>query len=416
MICSLTAPDRLCARIHLPSSKSISSRALIICYLSYNPVLPQNISDCDDIQCLLRALNSNSAAIHLEASGTAMRFLTAYFAISRRDLVLNGSRRLCQRPISALVDALRELGAKIQYIKEEGFLPIRVTGTYLKSGTVTLPADISSQFVSALLMIAPMLDEGLNIRLEGDIVSRPYIDMTLKLMHAYGASAEWTSDNCLQVAHAPYLPTPFCIENDWSAASYWYEMVALSRDKEACVELEGLQEDSLQGDAKVKDYFKMLGVSTTFTQDGVVIRKDEETTAVPFEQNLSQTPDLTPAIVVTCAMQKRAFHITGLHHLQIKECDRLSALTTELQKFGIRLSQTEDALSWDGTTTDDKDSRIIIDTYNDHRMAMAFAPCAFLYDDIAIWNHQVTEKSYPNFWKDMETAGFHFMEKDDSLT
>ena len=405
MYYTLEPPQRISGTVRLPSSKSISNRVLIINKLAGNVTLPENVSDCDDTFVMKKALAHSAEITDVMAAGTAMRFLTAYYAVSKEQTLLTGTPRMLQRPIRVLVDALRDLGAHIDYLKEEGYPPLRIKGSKLNGGKVVLEGSVSSQFTSALLMIGPVLEKGLHIELTGKIVSRPYIDMTLQLMNAFGAKAWWENDHSLKVEYGGYEKHPFTVENDWSAASYWYEIVALAPDNEATVQLPGLHEESIQGDAHIRELFKPLGVETTI-ENGVVVLHKSNASQTLFELNLEKQPDLAQTFVVTCAMLNRPFCITGLQSLKIKETDRLKALKTELEKFGINLKiNSGDTLSWNGKAHEPQ-SHIAIDTYEDHRMAMAFAPCCFRFPQLRINNPQVVSKSYPEFWQDLETTGF----------
>ena len=409
MTYSLKAPNTLNANIQLSPSKSISNRALIICHLTKNAVLPQNLSVCDDTQVLRQALSaqlSGDSVINIGAAGTAMRFLTAYFSASDKKVILTGNERMQQRPIKPLVEALRSLGADIEYAKTEGFPPLIIKGKKLQGGSITLKADISSQFISALLMIAPTLENGLTVHISGKIVSRPYIDLTLNVMKHYGAKASWTSEESIEVLPSPYKATPLNIENDWSAAAFWYEIMALCPDTDARINLKGLSENSPQSDALLKDYFLPLGVKTDFTNEGISLH-NQSAPLSPYKINLINNPDIAQAIAVTCAMQKRPFEISGLNNLRFKECDRINALATELNKFGITINTTDDTISWNGNQHHDADNNIVIDTYEDHRMAMAFAPCAFAFNHITINQPFVVSKSFPNFWAELQHCGFN---------
>lgn len=402
-------PPRLQAQISLPASKSLSNRALLLGALSGSGSSVANASDCDDTRVMQRALSLRPEVVDVMAAGTAMRFLTAYFSICPGEThVLTGTERMRERPIGVLVDALRTLGADIAYCENEGFPPLRVVGKTLKGGCITLPADVSSQYISALLMVAPMMNEGLTLMLEGEIISRPYIDMTLTLMRHFGASAEWTGTHSLQVAKGAYRAnTAFTVESDWSAASYWYEMVSLSSDTEARVELMGLSAESLQGDSAVQHFFEHLGVQTAFGQnpDRAILTKrptGKTHTHMPLELNLNRQPDVAQTLVVCCAMQRIPFRFSGLQSLRIKETDRMAALANELKHFGIDLGIEADTLyieeyadgtpSYDGTP---------IATYHDHRMAMSFAPAALICPGVSIANPEVVTKSYPAFWHDL---------------
>ena len=307
------------ATITLPLSKSISNRALIINALTPNAIPLQRVANCDDTNAMLCALNSSEENINIGAAGTAMRFLTAYFASTPgHKVVLDGSERMRQRPIKALVDALRNCGAKIEYTQNEGFPPLAIYGNNLEGGEVALPASISSQYISALLMVAPLMQNGLTITLEGEITSRPYILMTLSMMSRWGVECTFEG-NIIRVPHCQYSPIEFDIEGDWSAASYWYEISALSA---GCIALKGLDEKSLQGDSCLMKYFEKLGVDSQF--------EDEELTLIPspeqlshIELDLSEQPDIAQTIAMTCCMLRIPFRLTGLATLKIKEIKQI---------------------------------------------------------------------------------------------
>ena len=400
-------PHLLQATISLPSSKSICNRALIIAALSGKQTLLQNLSDCDDTRVLVRALRSEAEVIDIMAAGTAMRFSTAYFSATPGTHIVTGTERMRQRPIGVLVEALRKLGADIEYVDAEGFPPLRIQGKPLKGGCISLPAHVSSQYISALLMIGPTLAEGLCLHLEGTIISRPYIDMTLSLMRQFGAQAEWTDDATIRVSPQPYRPLQvFSVESDWSAASYWYELVALSPDPAARIVLPYLFQNSLQGDSRIQDFFRPLGVHTEFTPEGVVLTKMQTAAPATLRLDLSEQPDLAQTLVVTCAMLRQPFHFTGLQTLKIKETDRITALRTELKKMGILVSEAHDSelfCSDFGATALPPNAFVSIDTYDDHRMAMAFAPCALRYPALRINHPEVVSKSYPAFWQHLES-------------
>ena len=401
-------PSRLDTTAALPSSKSLSNRALLLCALSGGGAEVHRRSDCDDTEVMFRALSERGSEIDIHGAGTAMRFLTSFFAVCEgEEHVLTGSERMKQRPISALVNALRELGADIEYVEKEGFPPLRIKGRKLQGGTISLPADISSQYVSSLLMIAPMLEQGLTVNLCGEVLSRPYIDMTLELMKSFGAEAAWTDGNHIRVMPVPYRQNvQYTVESDWSAASYWYEMVALSSDRKARVVLPWLFRKSLQGDAAVQHFFEPLGVKTVFDlEHGEVILtktpQSQSETCLPLTLDLSGQPDLAQTLVVTCAMLRRPFRFTGLRSLRIKETDRMAALYNELQKFGIELSiEGDEALSISRYPDNAPryDGRPIA-TYDDHRMAMSFAPAAMVCPGVEIEHPEVVNKSYPRFWE-----------------
>ena len=355
---TLLSPSRLRTSVTLPSSKSISNRALVIYALSGCRQLPCNLSDCDDTEVIVRALETMPEVIDIKAAGTAMRFMTALLAaapsMDGASHLLTGTERMRHRPIKVLVDALRRLGADISYAGEEGFPPLRITGRRLEGGQLEVAGNISSQFISALLLIGPVLKRGLTLRLTGEIISRPYIDLTLCTMREFGASADWISVDTIEVKAGGYESRPFLIENDWSAASYWYEMVALSPDAEAEVHLEGLMDGSRQGDSSVRYIFSLLGVNTTFQDSSpaptmVALRKSGQCVR-HLDYDFTNMPDLAQTIVVTCCALGVTFHFTGLQTLKIKETDRIEALKTELRKLGFELRDIDGReLVWDGT-------------------------------------------------------------------
>ena len=407
----ITKPRQLRTTVKLPASKSISNRALIIYALSDCCILPENLSDCDDTEVIIRALREKPYTIDIGAAGTAMRFTTAYLAATESgEHVLTGTERMKHRPIKILVDALRKLGADISYKGEEGFPPLCIRGRRLEGGELEIEGDVSSQYISALLMIGPILKQGLTLRLRGEIISRPYIDLTLWTMREFGAEAEWSAVDTIEVKPQPYKPRPYYIENDWSAASYWYEMVALSPDGDVEVQLEGLMDGSKQGDSSVRYIFSLLGVKTTFDS-----RKPGEPTTVLLKKNghcvprlefdFVNAPDLAQTFVVACCALGVPFHFTGLQTLKIKETDRIEALKKEMAKLGCIITDVNDSeLSWDGNKSA-VEGVPTIDTYDDHRMALAFAPLA-LYHPVVINNPHVVSKSYPQYWEDLRAAGF----------
>lgn len=412
----ISPPMRLHCRIQLPASKSISGRALVINALSGSALQPRNLSDSDDTQVLLRALQEMPAVIDIGAAGTAMRFLTAYLSVTPGEHVITGTERMKHRPIGILVDALRQLGADIAYEGDEGFPPLRIKGREgLEGGELTVQGDVSSQYISALLMIAPTLKKGLRLTLTGQIASRPYLDMTVRMMQDFGAEVEWTDRNVIDVQPRPYSQRPYHIESDWSAASYWYEIVALSPDTQSEVELLGLHRDSIQGDSRVWQMFRQLGVATSFDvePDGtevVRLRKGGGITC-HFSEDFTHQPDLAQTFAATCAMLDVPFHLYGLHSLRIKETDRIAALATELGQF-VRLEERDAELLWEGFY-EVEDLELLpfetfeFDTYEDHRMAMSLAPvCLRTGGTVQINNPQVVSKSYPHFWEDLKKAGF----------
>ena len=407
----LTAPCRLEATISLPASKSISNRALIIYALSGGKNMPSNLSDCDDTEVIINALRNMPEKIDIKAAGTALRFMTAYLSVMEGTHILTGTERMKHRPISILVDALRKLGANIEYVGTEGYPPLRITGQSLNGGLLEIPGNVSSQYISALLMIAPMLKEGMTLHLLGDIISRPYIDLTLWMMGEFGADAEWFSNDTIVVKPQPYKSRDYFIESDWSGASYWYEMMALCADKRSEVKLTGLMDGSKQGDSTTRYIFSLLGVKTQFEskQAGIaqtVTLKQNGRCVPKLEYDFINAPDLAQTFVVTCAAKGIPFHFKGLSTLKIKETDRIEALKTEMRKLGYVLQDHNNSeLIWDGERCDPSFEQGI-DTYEDHRMALAFAPYALLHDKLIINNPQVVTKSYPHYWEDLRLAGF----------
>ena len=407
----LTAPRRLDMTVDLPASKSISNRALIIHALSGGSTLPENLSDCDDTSVIIEALRTMPEEINIKAAGTAMRFMTAYLSVTPGTHILTGTERMKHRPIGILVDALRMLGANIEYIGEEGYPPLRITGSTLKGGLLEIHGNVSSQYISALLMIGPMLKDGLTLRLLDHIISRPYIDLTLWMMGEFGAEAEWTSADTITVNPKPYKSRDYFIENDWSGASYWYEMLALNGDPESEIRLTGLMDGSKQGDSITRYIFSLLGVKTKLQSkkagipQTITLKKNGH--CVPkLEYDFVNCPDLAQTFVVACAAMNIPFHFTGLSTLKIKETDRIEALKTEMRKLGYVVKDIDGSeLLWDGERCEPSLEQGI-DTYEDHRMALAFAPYAMKHNGLVINNPQVVTKSYPHYWDHLRQAGF----------
>ena len=403
------APKYVKGKVILPSSKSLSNRVLVINALSGNKgMFPENVSDCDDTRVMIKWLGGNDETVDVGAAGTAMRFSTALLAVSEGYRVITGSERMRQRPIALLVDALRGLGAEIEYVGNEGYPPLRIKGNpTMKGGCVSLSGGVSSQYISALLMIAPMMEEGLTLTLTGDVVSRPYIDMTIGLMRDFGAKVMWMDDNVVRVEPRVYSKRDFFVESDWSACSYWYEMVALG---DGDVLLPGLFKDSFQGDSRVAELFSMLGVTTEYV-DGegmgacVHIYRTGDVCG-RLDLDLVEQPDLAQTLVVCCCMMGVPFRFTGLQSLKIKETDRINALRTEMRKLGYVVGEENDSvLYWNGERCE-ADTEPVIDTYDDHRMAMAFAPCALKLGEIMINDPHVVSKSYPGYWDDLRSVEF----------
>jgi 3-phosphoshikimate 1-carboxyvinyltransferase len=391
--------------IVLPASKSISNRALIIRALTNNAFTIRNLSDCDDSAVLDEIFKSQNNSFDIGHAGTAMRFLTAYLSRSPGDWTLTGSERMKQRPIKVLVDALSQLGAHIRYLENEGYPPLRISGFPLKGGIVELDGSVSSQYISALLMIAPTLEGGLTLRLKNRITSRSYIELTLKLMEKFGIKYSWRNKE-ISVPEQSYIPLEYAVEADWSAASYWYELLALSRS--GSFTLKNLTLSGLQGDEAVSHWFTGFGIETRETDEGIQITKREDIQPLRIFLNFHENPDIAQTMAALCVAKGIPFHFTGLETLKIKETNRIAALQQELGKFGALLTEPKEGeLKWDGVIHPERIQDVpVIETYNDHRMAMAFAPLALTGRPLIINNPQVVTKSYPGFWNDLQYVGF----------
>lgn len=402
MYYTITPPKKLRASITLPPSKSISNRALILNALSYSSMEIDNLSDCEDTRVVIDAFNSNSDTFDVGGAGTAMRFLTAFLAAMEGKWIIKGSKRMHDRPIEPLVDTLTALGAEIEYLEKEGYPPLKINGKQLEGGEVFVAGNISSQFISALLMIAPHMRKGLTIHLENEVISKPYINLTIKMLKSYGINTKWIGDN-ISIQPQSFVPKPQSVEPDWSAASYWYAFTALTPG--AVIELKGLQKKSMQGDADLQRLFIDLGVTTDFTNGGACIQHTGKRTK-KFFYNFVHQPDLAQTFVVTCCLLNVPFFFSGLQSLRIKETDRIEALKTELQKLGFVLTDSEPGmLEWIGERCLPENAPRI-DTYVDHRMAMAFAAAAIPLKSITINDPEVVSKSYPQFWDDLSHVGF----------
>ncbi|MCL4110630.1 UNVERIFIED_CONTAM: hypothetical protein GTU68_057251 [Idotea baltica] len=373
--------------------------------MSHGLAQVHNLSAAKDTVTLERLLREMPEEMDVGHAGTAMRFLTAFLSFQPRDFILTGSSRMQERPIGPLVDALRQAGAEINFMRRDGYPPMMIHGRNSTFGatTIDIPADISSQYISALLMLAPTLPDGLTIRLHGEISSRPYIAMTLRIMAHFGVSATWEGNN-ISVPRQPYDAGNYHVEADWSAASYWFCLTALSDEAE--IQLPGLRPASWQGDQAVVEMMTALGVETTWTEDGVVLRK--VVTALPDEVrwDFADCPDLAQGLLVALSALGVAGHFRGLHSLRIKETDRIAALQNELGKFGMQLTEGEDAsgLFWELSGTF-QPKAVSIPTYQDHRMAMAFAPLALRVEGLQIEAPSVVVKSYPTYWEDLKCIG-----------
>lgn len=394
--------------IHLPGSKSISNRILVIKALSGLDFSIQNLSDSDDTTHLKEALEnySTKSIINVGHAGTDMRFLTAFLSLKNGEYELTGSERLQQRPIKDLVDTLRIHGADIQYKKHEGFPPLKIKGKQLQGGSVEISGKVSSQFITALLLIAPYLKNGLELIIKDELVSQPYVHMTIELMKEFGASVTW-NDNKIMVSPIPYNyhKKEFIVESDWSAASYYYSLVALSKPRTQLT-IKSLFKNSLQADAAGEIIYKNFGIETNFSDNEITISKISETSSSELKLDFIQCPDIAQTIVCTCIGLEVPFHFTGLQTLKVKETDRIVALQNELKKFGYFMETTDNSMQWQKVKSVPTDN-LSIATYNDHRMAMCFAPLCLLHENIIIENAEVVSKSYPLFWKHLKTIGIN---------
>lgn len=397
------------SKLKISGSKSETNRLLLLKAL-YPTIIIENASESYDSEVMLNALQnfqlptSNFQLVDVHHAGTAMRFLTAYFAIQEgKEVVLTGSARMKERPIKILVDALNQLGAEITYEEQIGFPPLRIKGKKFSKSKVTLQANVSSQYISALLLIAPKLENGLELTLEGEITSVSYIKMTLALLNEIGVKTLF-ENNIIKVTHhqLPITPRPISVESDWSSASYWYSIIALS-EIGSQITLSNFKKNSLQGDSVLVEIYKNFGVETIFNSNEIILRKVKNLKPVTLNLKLNNSPDIAQTIAVTCFGLGISCHLTGLHTLKIKETDRLEALKTELTKLGATISVSNNSLTLE--QSENINPNVCISTYQDHRMAMAFAPLS-LKVPIIIENTEVVSKSYPNFWEDIKQIGF----------
>ena len=368
--------------VDLPASKSISNRLLIIQALCKQDFEIKNLSNSDDTNSLKNAINATENTIYVGAAGASFRFLTSYLAIQKgREFILTGTDRMKERPIQNLVAALQMLGAKISYLEKEGFPPLKIKGTTILGGEIIIDASISSQFISSLLLIAPTLANGLILNISGHLVSKSYIQMTLRLMEEFGVKHSWNR-NKIVVKRQDYIGKNYTVEADWSAATFWFQIAALT---ENCnIQLNGLSQKSIQGDAKAKTIFKDFGIASVFENNTLTLTKNKIHKSIKAI-NLIDTPDMYQSLKCTLFALNKTTEITGISTLKDKETDRIKAVENELKK----LSTSK-----------------IIETYKDHRMAMSFAPLSLKYEELTIRNSEVVSKSYPNFWKDLSSAGF----------
>lgn len=395
------------SQIAITGSKSETNRLLLLQALYPNLKL-NNLSNSDDSLMMTKGLQSEESVIDIHHAGTAMRFLTAFFAIQEgREIILTGSSRMQERPISILVDALRQLGAVITYEKNEGYPPIRISGKKLTESKVSLKANVSSQYISALLLVAPHLEKGLELTLEGELTSIPYIQMTLSLLQEIGIETTFEGNHITVQSKTEIAPQISTVESDWSSASYYYSIVAMAPVGTE-ITLSSYKKNSFQGDSDLVAIYRYFGVESIFEGNTVTLRKIEvpDSEAVTFD--LKNTPDIAQTIAVTSFGLHKACHLTGLHTLKIKETDRLVALQNELTKLGAVITVTDDSLTLEASETIKSD--VVIQTYQDHRMAMAFAPLA-LKTSLIISEAEVVSKSYPGFWDDLRKTGFRIAEQ-----
>ena len=409
---------RIKGNVYLSASKSESNRVLIIQALCKQPFRITNLADSQDTQILNEILKneiskentSSLKKLNVEVSyytgpgGTTIRFLAAFFAMREGTRILYGTERMNERPIKPLVDALIKLGANITYLGKEGCAPIKIIGKKLKGGDIEIDSDVSSQFITALLLIAPCIEGGLNIHLQSNAVSRSYIMMTLKILEHFGAKHSWIG-NVISIPEQKYQGWDYNIEADWSSASYWYALAALA--DEANIKIHGLHKKSLQGDAVAANLFKFFGVDTTFLPDGVQLVKGDYC-AESLAMDFSDCPDIVQTTAVVAAVKKLYCSFTGLQTLRIKETDRIHALKEELKKIGVRIEERENDSIEIMPDRNAIDESILpeFQTYHDHRMALAFAPLALVYPEIKIHDPEVVKKSYPDYWKEMKNMGF----------
>jgi 3-phosphoshikimate 1-carboxyvinyltransferase len=385
---------------YLPSSKSISNRAIILNTLAGSTSSLLNLSDANDTHLMRKLIVSQASELNVEDAGTTMRFLTALCSITGRKKVITGTDRMKQRPIGILVDALRKLGAEIEYLEKDGYPPLQTKGfTNQLTGELTIRGDVSSQYISALMMVAPILPQGLNLKFEGKVTSRPYIEMTASLMKQFGVDCT-ISDLGIRITHQQYVPTQITIESDWSAASYWFAFAALADQAE--IELPNMTMKSLQGDRVIVDIMEILGAKSEPKGNGLLLSKTAHKNEIVWD--FTHCPDLAQTVAVICAAKGIKGNFSGLESLRIKETDRIKALQQELEKLGAMFLEKKG--SWILTPSDNRSfSALSIKTYLDHRMAMAFAPLAVI-SDVTIEDPDVTRKSYPKFWEDVTTLGF----------
>lgn len=404
MIYRLTYNEkRFNERIVLSGSKSESNRVLIIRFLSKGEFEISNLSDSDDTKVLEKCLSEIHLSNEFDVThaGTAMRFLTTLFSITKGERILKGSQRMHERPIKLLVDALRELGAEITYLGKDGFPPLKIIGKEIEGGEISIRGDVSSQYLSALCMIAPYLKNGLTLNITSEFTSKPYLIMTLNMMRHFGANVNEV-DNKIIIQKRNYSPKNYVVESDWSSASYWFEALAFC--KNSSLELVGLKnENSLQPDSIVRELYEIFGVKTDSILNGIKLTSSELNTEDNYRIDFTNFPDIAQTLACSFVGFQKKTKLTGLHTLRIKETDRIDALKIELEKLGVKVKTTNETLElFDFNLTNETSCT---NTYNDHRMAMAFAPLVFVLKEIKIKNPEVVSKSYPQFWEHLKQLG-----------
>jgi len=394
-------------KINLSGSKSESNRVLIIQALAKEKFHIENISNSEDTKLLQAFLNFDANFFDVKNAGTVMRFLTSFFALkTNQEIILTGSERMKERPIGFLVNELKNIGANIEYLEKENFPPIKIKPSKLTGGKIFIDGSISSQYITSLLLISPLLDKGLTINITNKLISKPYVEMTLKMMEHFGIKYQF-ENNKIIINRQNYISKNYIVESDWSSASYWYLMSALSDDVD--LEITGLKQNSLQGDFIISDIMSNFGVKTKFLENKIHLSKSNYI-CKNFSYDFSNYPDIAQTIAVLCSALGINAKLTGLDSLRIKETDRINALIFELKKLGVDIKEKENSIFINSAIT--KKNNDLIRTYKDHRMAMSFSPLAIIWDTILIEDVNIVEKSYPNFWNDLKSVGFKLVEKD----
>ena len=390
--------------VNLPASKSVNNRLLILSALSNGKVVLNNLSQSDDSQIMFKLLNSKESTKNTGHAGTVMRFLTAFYSIQSGEILLTGSERMKNRPITELVNALKKIGAKIEYTEKEGFPPLKINGRKLDGGKIKIDSGISSQYISALMMIGSLLEKGLEIELIGNTISLSYIDLTIGLLQKVGIDAS-RQNKIIQIKKSTFKEIKMDVESDWSSASYWYSLVGLSDGIE--IVLPGLIEESMQGDVEIRNIFSKLGVATSISAEGIVLTKIKQKENF-LEYDFRNIPDMVQSFIPYCIAKNIRFQFSGCRTLRIKETDRILALSNEFKKFGVNLKYSEDGehISWNGKSKADWSKSVVIDTYDDHRMALGLAPLCIMAKGLSINHPDVVSKSYPSYWDDLREIGF----------